>query len=82
MKKRLSVFEDNPVCLVLLGDSPGGLSGRADCSAAAESSSVVATLRKYEVEPTAAGVLGVLRQWQPSAENSSADCPAGERTGR
>ncbi len=44
-------------------------SGWADCSTAAEESSAAATLRRYEVEPTAAGVIGVLRQWQPNAEN-------------
>ena len=28
-----------------------------------------ATLKLYEVEPTVAGVLAILRQWQPNAEN-------------
>ncbi len=41
----------------------------SDWSTAAEESSSAATLRRYEVEPTAAGVLSVLRQWQPNAEN-------------
>ena len=41
-------------------------SGWSDCSAAAESDSA-ATLRRYGVEPTTAGVLGVLRQWRPDA---------------
>jgi hypothetical protein len=36
---------------------------------AASKSDSVATLRRYEVEPTADGVLGVLRQWRPDTEN-------------
>lgn len=40
-----------------------------DCWAAAESDSAAATLRRYGVEPTADGVLRVLRQWRPDAEN-------------
>jgi HEAT repeat protein len=40
----------------------------ADCSTAAEESSA-SIIKRYDVEPTAASVLGVLRQWQPSAEN-------------
>jgi hypothetical protein len=36
---------------------------------AAESNSAATTLRRYQVEPSAAGVLGVLRQWLPDAEN-------------
>lgn len=44
-------------------------SGWSDCCAAAESDSAAATLRRYGVEPTAAGVMGVLRQWRPDADS-------------
>jgi len=38
---------------------------------AAETYSPAATLRRYNVEPTAAGVVGVLRRWQPDAGNGA-----------
>ncbi len=43
----------------------------ADRGSAADSYSAAATLRQYEVEPTVDGVMGVLRQWRPSAENQA-----------
>jgi HEAT repeat protein len=39
------------------------------CPAQDSNSAAAAILRRYEVEPDAAGVLSVLRRWQPSAEN-------------
>jgi hypothetical protein len=40
-----------------------------DCPAAESHSAAAATLKRYDVEPNAAGVLSVLRRWQPTAEN-------------
>ena len=57
-------------------------SGWPDCRAAAESDSAAATLRRYEVEPTADGVLRVLGPVAARRRERRADRPAGARLGQ